>query len=244
MKKTFELLKFQIKIYFKGARLVMPFIVMALFIFAMYFNTNAYDIVQICQITYYFVFLLMVWMGVSIISSENVSMEQLLLLRTNHEMDYYISKFLFLAVLGVMVNVICYLIPAIIILVSGSKIFARMVTVYDVTGTFLILCGAAIAGGGLGVFFHPIVLKDRKMALALTSLVAVTAIARTGITGSFPPLKMLLWIVPPLDFIKIFTNSELDTLRVGDAAALFFILLFYTITGYVIRSWICYKKRF
>lgn len=244
MKKIFELFKFDIKLYFKGARFAMPLIIMALFIFVMYYNTNAYDIVQICQITYYFVFLLMVWIGVSIVSSENVNLEQLLILRTNNEIFYYVSKFLSWVFLGMLVNVICYLIPVMMILVSGGGLFTRTVTVSDVAGSYLVLCGAAMAGGGLGVFFHPVILKDRKMALALTSLTAVTAIARAGMFSSFAPLKMLLWLVPPLDRIKIFTETGLDTLLVRDAALLFLILFFYTIICYTIRSFICYKKGF
>ena len=244
MKKINELVKYQLHIYFKGSKFVMPLVVMAIFLIFMYSSpARPVGVVTSAIITSTFVFLLMVWIGLSISSAESPIMEQIIFLRVHSNVYYYISKMLVLIIVGFTVNSICLLYPIIINLLNNGGVFERPLTIFDILNQLILLCGSSVAGCSLGSFFHPMVMKDRKMAIVLTVLFATVTIARTAIINSLSLVKIITWIFPPLDTVsRIYGNAEF--FQIGKSLKLFLILFVYAILVFIVKSFICYKRKF
>jgi len=244
MKKINELVKYQMHIYFKGSKFVMPFVATAIYLFIMYSPMGwPVGVVTSCVITCNWVFLLMVWVGLSVSSAESPIMEQIIFLRVKSNVCYYLSKMLFLIILGFIVNIICLLYPIVINLLSNGGAFERPLTFFDVINYLIVLCGSSMAGCSLGSFFHSRVMKDRKMAIVMTVLFATVTIARIPIINALPLTKIITWILPPLDMVSR-TYGSVGFFQVGNSFKVFFILFVYAIIAFIVKSLICYKKKF
>lgn len=244
MKKIIELVKYQLHIYFKGSRLVMPLVATAIFLLVMYSKSNwPVGVVSSCIITCYWVFLLMVWIGFSVSSAESPLMEQIICLRVQSNVYYYLGKMLFLMILGFIVNIICLLYPIVINLLSQGGLFERPLSVPDILNYFVLLCGSSMAGCSLGSFFHSRVMRDRKLAIVLTVLAATITIVRTAIINWAPFTKIFIWVLPPLDTMSK-TYYEIKFFQIGKSFSLFLILFLYALIVFVVKSFICYKRKF
>jgi len=244
MKKINELVKYQLHIYFKGSKFVMPLVVTAIFLFVMYSSdARPVGVVTSCLITCNWVFLLMVWIGLSVSSDESPVMEQIIFLRVKSNVYYYLSKMLFLIILGFIVNSICLLYPIIINLLNNGTVFERPLTNFDILNCLILLCGSSVAGCSLGSFFHSRVMKDRKMAIVLTVLFATVTIVKIPIINSFPLIKIVTWILPPLDMVSRIYGS-VKIFQVENSVKLFFILFVYAILVFIVKSLICYRRKF
>lgn len=244
MKKIIESVKYQLQLYFKANKFVMPFTMMAVFLYFMYFNTTSSEIVANCKITYYFIFFLTVWIGWSVSSSENTIMEQTILLRIQSNPIYYFSKVLFLILLSFMTSAICGVIPIVINLLNGGTLFKRPMTIYDIVNFLLLLCGSSLIGGALGSFFHVRVLKDRKVTSGLTILFTLLTFTKTAVINEIPFTKIFLWILPPLDCFSKIYNNEIDSFQLLNSFIIFLILFIYSFLYFTIRSCVCYKNKF
>ena len=77
MKKTVSLVKTQLQIYFKGSTFIMPLIVSVIFLYTMY-TIKPQQIVSSYLVSSVFLFFVMVWVGLSVNSGENIVTEQIL----------------------------------------------------------------------------------------------------------------------------------------------------------------------
>lgn len=221
----------------------MPFVTIAIFLFFMYIGSSPGIFVGSIIITYYFVFVLMVWIGGSVSSSESPVMEQIIILRTQNNVFYYISKTIFVIILGLVVNSICLFLPVGMNLLNGGGVFKGAVTISDVINAFILLCGASVAGGSMGSFFHTRVMKDRKLAILLTVLGLICTLARTAITNGAPVTKKIIWILPPLDSVsRVYSKaSNFETVK---SLGIFSVLFLYSIIFFTVKSLICQKRKF
>ncbi|MDE5866440.1 MAG: hypothetical protein K2H31_07565 [Lachnospiraceae bacterium] len=246
MSRIVELVKYQLRIYFKGSRFIMPFIVVFLFMYMMYTGIGKVEIVDFFCITCYLVFLVMVWTGFSIASAENEVTEQILMLRVNSNSVYYMGKELFLIVIGFLINCICLFFPVIkyvLSIMSQTVIFDRSLMVIDVFNAFILLAGCSIVGGALGSFLHPNVMRDRKAAMLITLLASVLTIIKTSIVSEIPVLKFITWILPPVDKIFITYGKE-DFFRLGQTFGIFMILLGYGVVYSLMKNVICDRRKY
>lgn len=82
MKMIFETVKFDVVLFFKSPRFIIPLLANIIFLFFMYYGNNGtYDISTVLFITAFFSFYLMLLVGNSILSLKNEKLEQILLLR-------------------------------------------------------------------------------------------------------------------------------------------------------------------
>lgn len=220
----------------------MPLVVVFIFLYMMYYMAPA-DIVGCFSITCYFVFVIMTWIGFSVSASENEVMEQIQLLRVQSNSLYYISKVLFLIVLGVLLNCICMIVPVFIHILRHMGLFNRQLTGDDVLNAFILFGGCSFAGGALGSFLHPNVMRDRKAAVLITLLAAALTVIRTSIVSEIPVLKFIAWILPPVDKIFIIYGKE-DCFRLGQTCGIFMLLLVYGVVYSLMKSLICCKRKY
>lgn len=244
MKKIIELVKYQLQIYFKGSKFVMPFVAVAIFLFVLYSgDSRPVGVLTSFIISCYWVFILMVWIGLSVSSDESPIMEQIIFLRMQSNVYYYLCKMLCMIIIGFIINSICLLYPIVINLSSHGGLFERTLTISDVLNAFILLSGSSIVGGSLGSFFHPRVMKDRKLAIVLAVLATIITIAKTVIINEVPIIKLFIWILPPLDSVsRIYGQAEF--FNIGKSIGLFLMILLYAIIVFSAKSFICYKRKF
>lgn len=242
MKKTIELVKYQLMIFFRGSRFIMPLVMMAVFLYMMY-SIKPTGIVDSFSISCYLVFFIMVWIGLSVSSAEDTVMEQIQLLRVRNPVSYYLGKVIFLVVMGLAVDLICVVFPIVQNLLNHKALFLRPLTGYDILNAFLLLWGGSFVGGAIGSFFHPRIMRDRKLAIVLTVLVTILTSIRTTLVQEVPVFRFAAWIFPPLDRVS-FVYGQSDVFQLKKTVMIFLILLLYGIIFSVLKSVICCKKKF
>lgn len=198
MKRMIELLKYEVRIYFKSSRFVMPLIVLLLFIYLMNSSKSA-NIEGEFAITCYVVFCLMAWVGFTLPACEDAVMEQIQFLRVKGSPFYFAAKIAALAFIGLLSVGICMIHPVLEWIAGDMCLFDRPLAGYDVLAAALLFAACSFAGGALGGFLHPGVMKNRKMATMLTTLFVLLVVIKKSITGEIPFLNYLLWIFPSVD---------------------------------------------
>lgn len=242
MKKIINLVKLQVQMYLKGSSFIMPLITTAIFLYMMY-SIKPLDIVNSYLVSSTFIFLLMVWIGLSVSFSETIVTEQILLLRVQSAGCYYTSKVFFLILIALFGNIIYIMFPVFQNWINGYDLFDRKMSISDVGNAFFLQGGCAFIGTAVGSFMHPRIIKNRKIAIALTVCLAVLSIVSTAITTSLPVLKGIFWILPPTMLpATVYGNAEF--FEWGQTAIVFLVLFFYGMVLSILKSIICHKNKF
>lgn len=242
MMKIVKLVKYQLKVYFKGTGFVMPFIAMATFLYVMY-SQKPLDVISGFLITGVFIFLIMAWVGMSTAQQEDEVMEQILIFKMNSAAAYYIGKLLFLVVIALIFALLCILFPVIQNQINSSNLFKRELIASDIISPLLFVSGSAICGAFLGNLFHPRVMKERRLAYVSLALICVLVIAKTAIIEEMPFLQYILCILPSImKPTEIFADVEcFNTLQ---SIQLFLLLILYASAFGGLKSIICHTKKF
>lgn len=202
MKRIFELVRFNMALFFKSPRFVVPLLAEIIFLFVMYYGNNGkYDISAVLFITVFFSFCLMLWVGNIIISLKNERLEQILLLRTD-KYALSISELLFVAALSFLVTIVCYVIPMTVNYIGNGCLIKQHIQVYNVLCTLMIVWLGGIIGGVIGSLFHNNIVKDRKNVVLTTILIAILTLSREAIVAQVNWAKYMLFMLPPLDVVK------------------------------------------
>lgn len=202
MKRIFELVRFNMALFFKSPRFVVPLLAEIILLFVMYYGNNGkYDISAVLFITVFFSFCLMLWVGNIIISLKNERLEQILLLRTD-KYALSISELLFVAALSFLVTIVCYVIPMTVNYIGNGCLIKQHIQVYNVLCTLMIVWLGGIIGGVIGSLFHNNIVKDRKTVVLTTILIAILTLSREAIVAQVNWAKYILFMLPPLDVVK------------------------------------------
>lgn len=197
-RKTAASVKYQLRIYVKENRFPMPLVVMLILCYFMY-SMSPVGVVSSFSMSCYMIFGIMVWVGFTVSALEDPVMEQIQLLRVESALCYYLGKILFVFALGLAGTCICLFCPVAFNIVKQGRLFGRQLMVLDLVHAFFLLLGSSFAGGTLGSVLHPMVMRERKMALLLTVLAAVLTIIKGAAVREIPFLKWLIWALPPVD---------------------------------------------
>lgn len=223
MRTMSGLVKYQLQQYFKTNKFVMPFAVLIILLYGNYSNMPA-DFVSCQMLSDAYVFLIMVWVGVTLCDLEYAVSEQIMILRVQSARTYYISQVLFALLLCLAVSAISIGVPLLQNLVNARAFFRRPVLFSDAAGGFFLLFFCAFAGTALGELAHPRLIKDRKTAVVCVFLLAMLSVLKGVITEKAVALKLVLWILPPIwEVSRIFADA--DYLYAGYLAAAGGILL-------------------
>lgn len=242
MKKISELIKFQLKIFFKENKLVMPFAFIIIFQYVMY-SIKPLGIVDSFSMTCYLIFFIMVWIGFGVSAGENEVTEQVQLLRIQSARTYYLAKVFFLMIIGLGVNIICLLCTVIQNLVNQNELFLRPLTAFDILNAFILLCGSAFLGGEMGSLLHPRIIHDKKLSLILTFLYVLLTIIKVPLEQEVPFFLLISWMIPSLSQISV-KYSGTDVFFIWQTIYIFGSLLCYGIIFAIIRTVLCNKKKF
>lgn len=242
MSKLISLVKYQLHIYLKGSRFVMPLVAAFLFLSAMY-SVKPLNIVSSFLISGVFLFLLMVWIGLSLANAENPVLEQLILLRVQNEGIYYLSKYIYILIIGLFADLFCILFPVIMNILNGGDMFLRSLTINDCVNGFLLQGGCIFVGAGLGSLLHPRVMKDRRMAIVLTVFFAILTLVKTALAEEIVFMKWIVWSFPPImNAAEQYGNAE--QFRLNQSITLFIYMVLYGSMLCAIKSYLCHRNKF
>jgi hypothetical protein len=194
MSKACKLARYLLALYARSSRCIMQATALMLFVAVLYATAPA-DVVSDFSLSAVVVFFLMAWAGFGM---PDPVMEQLLLLKAGSAARLRVGEALALFILGAVGGAVSVLYPVIVNLFMGGHLFKSPLTAEDVLLGFALSAAAGFSGGITGSFFHPRVVEDRKLAALLTLLLSVLGLIKQGLSGLWPPLSALGWLLPPL----------------------------------------------
>ena len=223
MRRFSGLVKYQMQQYFSTSRFAMPFAVLMILLYSIY-SSRPVGVVDSLMVSCVFLFLLMVWIGVTACDMEHEVSEQILILRVQSAWKYYSSHACFLFLIGMISSAIAVLFPVIMDLCSRGQLFERPLKAADLLYGFPLMSVSAFLGGALGEISHPGLNRNRKTAILFTFLLAVTAVTKAAILKNVPVLAVLLWVVPPISDVTAMFAEE-SCFSVNKCSTAFIILL-------------------
>lgn len=241
MRKMWNNAKYRLQCYWNGYTFVMPLIVVCVFMGFMY-SGKPVDIVSSSLITVYFLFLFMVWIGMTQANGENRLMEQIMELRVHKTWAYFAGKVLFLFLLSVIASAICTVWPLIQNIAYKGTLFDRAYLPEDFLNSFLLNLGSAGSGAMVGSFWHPDICRDRKTAISLTVLLALLAEIKGMLVLAVPASRYILWLLPNVASAAVkYGNEEIFDINVS--LSYFGMSMIYAAAYGIIGSFWQYRKR-
>lgn len=235
MTSIVEMTKYRLHIWKQGHLYIMPLVVLMLFD-GFCFSIKPAQLVTCVVILCFVLFFTMTWMGYMIAGREDPVEEQLLYLRVVRKSSYYVGKSLFLLTVQLIFTVLAMVMPVM------PNVFSEQVTVLDLVQSFLLLSGSAGAGVALGSLLSPQVMRDRKLSLLLTMLLALASVLGS-VLKKYVVAEWFVWLLPPISAIgKTYGNSS--SLQLESTIALWGMLVLYTVAYLAIGNIISHKRRF
>lgn len=240
MASIVEMAKYRLHIWKQGHLYVMPLVVLALYDGFCY-SIRPAQLVTCVVMLCYVLFLTMVWMGYMIAGRENPVEEQLLYLRVDRKILYYMGKGLFLLAVQLIFSALVMAIPMILAMME-TDMFLGPITAGDLVQSFLLLSGSAGAGIALGSLLSPQVMRDRKLSLLLTVLLAFVSVLGT-VLKKYAAAAWFVWLLPSVSAIgEAYGNS--NSFQPGRTIVLWGMLAVYSAVYLATWASISHMRRF
>ncbi|PKM59547.1 MAG: hypothetical protein CVU99_12810 [Firmicutes bacterium HGW-Firmicutes-4] len=203
-----NLLVYHFKTYLKSYKLLLPFLIYLIYLFAAY-GIMPFSVVSSFSESAGVLFFIMAYVGFSYAELENPVTEQLILLRIKNDNLYYLSRLTLLLIIGFAMSLLGLLYPLILNVVNNDHLFTRSLQLADVAIGFFLHSLMAFLGAMTGSFFHPRIIKNRKIAVLLLFFVTVMGISKGALADYFPQTRLIAWVFPPVfDILASFTSQE------------------------------------
>ena len=240
MASIMEMAKYRLHIWKQGHLYVMPLVVLVLYDGFCY-GIRPVRLVTCVVMLCFVLFLTMVWMGYMIAGKEDMVEEHLLYLRVLRKSAYYMGRSLFLLAVQTIFAVLAMAIPMMLVIMK-TGVFSGPITIKELAQSFLLIWGSAGAGMALGSLLSPQVMRDRKLSLLLTVLLAVVSVLGTALK-KYVAAAWFVWLLPPISAIgEAYGNSS--SFIPGRTAALWGTLILHSVTYLAVRDIISHKRGF
>lgn len=194
-------LRYQLRVYLKTSKPVMPFGTLLLLVWLLYAimpvlaadSYAASATILACVAT---------WIGLTYADIEDPVSEQLLVLKLGSIFRYQLAYTLFLFFIGFVGAILAVALPLVVNAVNSFALYKEPITAQTVLYGLLLHIAAAFMGMALGAMFHPRLFPDRKIALLLACLVLIVSFVKLGIHSVLPFTTYLTWLFPPLSEIS------------------------------------------
>lgn len=208
-----ELIKYQVRIYFKSSKIIMPLLLWLIFLRISYsqkpleYNPN---IVMSAGV----LFFIMTWIGYSYMDLEDSISEQIIILKIQNMNLYHCSKMMFLILIGAIMALIGIAFPVLQNIAIGETLFKRDIIFCDIIGGVLLHCITAFNGAVVGALFHPRIIRNRKIAVLLALSVALIGYTTGVVEKNIPITRFFTWIFPPVyKILESFNGYEYFSVR-------------------------------
>ncbi|BBF41416.1 ABC transporter, permease protein [Lachnospiraceae bacterium KM106-2] len=240
MRKSRELVWYHMHLYFKTNKWVMPFLVWILSLVVSY-SVKPVHVGSSILVSAGISFFISLWLGITYYDNVDPVAEQITILKVQNRRLYDISQFLFLGVIASLLSTTGVLFPSIKNVTDGLDLYTRTLHVFDMICSLWIHLVLSFLGIGLSMLFQPRIMKNRKFAILLMACISVLAISKSGMIDSAPPLKGLLWVLPPLSDILTMLGNK-DYFYVGELCKMTGYSVLYLVVLFVISEVILQKK--
>ena len=206
MKSTYSLYTIRRRLMKKNALWIITAVLTAGFLGVMYSFAPAY----VCSsylISSVFMYFISVYISMDLHEKENDVFEEVLLLHTKSDTEYYLSREMLQIRMCLIYALILSLFPVVYSVIRPGY-FTRAVTSNDLIcgGLMIIFCG--VCGAETGDFFHPRFI-GRKYGICGAILITVLAVCKEGLIRTFAAFKILDIITPPItDSLVLLGNTD------------------------------------
>lgn len=194
-----SVLKYNFKMYMKSHKYIMPFFIFIIYM-VMAYSIRLLDIVGSMVSSAAFLFALMTWIGFTYCSNIELIAEEVLILKLKSNTRYWISKIIFMGVVGVFFSILSVGLPIIYNLICN--VFKYTVTFSDIFVSFIIHMFLSIIGALIGMLLQPRIISNRKMAILGAIFIVLMSIIKGPVINEVPYSKYVMWIFPPINEVS------------------------------------------
>lgn len=194
-----SVLKYNFKMYMKSHKYIMPFFIFIIYM-VMAYSIRLLDIVGSMVSSAAFLFALMTWIGFTYCSNIELIAEEVLILKLKSHTRYWISKIIFMGVVGVFFSILSVGLPIIYNLICN--VFKYPVTFSDIVVSFIIHMFLSIIGALIGMLLQPRIISNRKMAILGAIFIVLMSIIKGPVINEVPYSKYVMWIFPPINEVS------------------------------------------
>ncbi|WP_270567121.1 hypothetical protein [Clostridium beijerinckii] len=163
---------------------------------AISYSVTFLDIVGSMVSSAAFLFALMTWIGFTYCSNIELIAEEVLILKLKSHTRYWISKIIFMGVIGLFFSTLSIGIPTI------CNVFKYPVTFSDIFVSFIIHMFLSVIGALIGMLFQPRIISNRKMAILGAIFIVLMSIIKGPVINEVPYSKYVMWIFPPINEVS------------------------------------------
>ncbi|SFD01924.1 hypothetical protein [Clostridium uliginosum] len=191
------LLKYNYKFYIKCNKFMIPLLFFCLFQLIFYSEGPVHftSSIMICSNV---LFCIMTWIAFIYCETQDVRTEQIVFLKVNNNNSYWLSKIIFLWIVGIVLSFIGVIWPIIANLVKAGAFFENNIGLIDLLLAFLIQVLVAFMGLLLGFIFQTKITGTRNVAVTLLFLCTLLSIVKCALVNECPIAKTIMWIFPPV----------------------------------------------
>lgn len=191
------LLKYNYKINIKCNKFIIPFLIFCLFQIIFY-STDAVNFTASIIVCANVVFCIMIWMSFSYCETQDWLTEQIVFIKVKNDKLYWLSKILFMWIVGIVLSLIGIVWPLTINLIKNGALFHNKITLNDVLLGFFIQILVALMGVLLGMIFQTKVIGNRNRAVMILCFITLLSIIKGPLIIEIPIAKVITWILPPV----------------------------------------------
>ncbi|NOW33049.1 hypothetical protein [Clostridium beijerinckii] len=165
---------------------------------AISYSVTFLDIVGSMVSSAAFLFALMTWIGFTYCSNIELELiaEEVLILKLKSHTRYWISKIIFMGIVGLFFSTLSIGIPTI------CNVFKYPVTFSDIFVSFIIHMFLSIIGALIGMLLQPRIISNRKMAILGAIFIVLMSIIKGPVINEVPYSKYVMWIFPPINEVS------------------------------------------
>lgn len=182
--KSIGMTKYRLHRYFYSSRPVIPLIATVCFLRVMY-SAKPMNVGSGYILSGVFQFVLMIFVALSMNGNEEIVEEQLLLFHGNRWSPYCMAREINLLVISCFYGVLLTIGPVIINCCNNLSYFTRPLTAIDVAMGATIILGSGFAGIAIGDVFHPRIMGDRKIAIAVAIGIMILSIVKDSVIEKY-----------------------------------------------------------
>ncbi|NMF07212.1 hypothetical protein ACUH7Y_17680 [Clostridium beijerinckii] len=194
-----SVLKYNFKMYMKSHKYIMPFFIFIIYM-VMAYSIRLLDIVGSMVSSAAFLFALMTWIGFTYYSNIELIAEEVLILKLKSHTRYWISKIIFMGVVGGFFSILSVGLPIIYNLICN--VFKYPVTFSDIFVSFIIHMFLSVIGALIGMLLQPRIISNRKMAILGAIFIVLMSIIKGPVINEVPYSKYVMWIFPPINEVS------------------------------------------
>ncbi|KHD38068.1 hypothetical protein NL50_00735 [Clostridium acetobutylicum] len=207
MKIFSSLLRYNLNLYLKSNKFIMPIVVWIAFMLVMY-STKPLDVVSSFVFSSIFLFFLMAWLSFSYFENLDIISEQLIILKVKKQSLYYLSNNAFLMIIGIIISIVGVIFPFVMNMVNSFNLFNRSLTIWDGFSSLLLHIILASLGCSLSILFQPRCMKSRKLAIEVIVLIAIISLIKFEMIKKISIVKYIAWVLPPICDIQSFFSNK------------------------------------